>query len=134
MSKSASSAWAEQYYNGSLHSLYWSLREFDVIKDPEYIPGNHEVLAASIEIKRAGAEDFATAETRLLYPDWTYSFYIPFSDWDLTQGTYILRIKYLGGPFVPSDGKIRLSLDSDPVYIKLTVDAEGKISAEEISG
>jgi len=40
----------------------------------------------------------------------------------------------LNAPHTYRDGKIRLGLDSDPLYFKLTVDSEGEISAEEISG
>jgi hypothetical protein len=100
---------------------------------------NNGILGAGLEIKYAGAEDF-TAVSKVNYiggPAWFFGITIYSSG--LPQGTHTARLKHLGGPFVQyrplwENGKIRLSLDSQPLYFKVTVDANGEIKTEEIRG
>jgi len=118
------------YYNGSLSSFSWLDGRY---LDGRYLDGRYiKVLGASCEVKYTGVEDFAVIMiVDFLEPPHTMYIIQPFAG-GLTQGTHFLRLKHLGGPFI-KEGEIRLSLDSEPVYYKLAVDSEGKISAEEFS-
>jgi hypothetical protein len=104
---------------------------------------NEGILGAGIEIKYAGTENF----TAVLIGDFIgppgHLFSLELRRLGLTQGTYTIRIRYLGGPYVHwerldwaflqrNKGTIKLSSDSHPLNFKLTVDSEGKMSAERI--
>jgi hypothetical protein len=116
--------------------------EFKVDGQPAF-PTYDGILGAVLEIKYTGAEDF----TAVSIEDWigppTGMFIVAlYPSFSLTQGTHTVRIRYLGGPFVQWEAgtlwnldkaTIRLSLDSQSLYFKLTVDPDGKMSAEEIS-
>ena len=91
------------------------------------------ILGAGVEAKYAGAEDFRAVKIRDFTggPYWLFDIYLP--DYYLPQGTHILKIRHIGGPFLNMNNEICLSLDSEPLYFKVTVDSKGNISSEEVS-
>lgn len=90
------------------------------------------ILGAGAEVKRPGTDDFIVAKIQDYYSYPDCFFYIYLRDLKLIQGVNILRISHLGGPFF-YDGKIRLSLDSEPIYFNATVDSEGNVTAIEVN-
>ena len=103
------------------------------------------ILGAGFEVKNAETDDFKSVSIANFTggPYWHFSLLGPYY-LKSTPGTYIARIKHLGGPFVkrgpwnPSyaetESEIYFSLDSKPVYLKITVDSNGKVTGEEING
>ena len=101
---------------------------------PSYILRNNGILGAGLEIKYAGTVDFKAVSISDFIGAHYLTFNINLPNLGTTQGAHILRIKHLGGPFVRDNKEIRLSLDSDPLYFRLTVDSESEIiDVEEIS-
>ena len=105
---------------------------------------NNGILGAGFEIKYDGAEDFTAVSINDFTGGPVWKFFLDLHYLSLPQGTHIAKIRHIGGPFVQWDaadfafiqkdeGTIKLSVDSEPLYFKLTVDKEDKISAEEIS-
>ena len=120
---------------------------FEHLKDidsPSFELRNNGIFGAGVEVKSTVEEDFKAVWISDFIGGPAWFFDINFVYLHLAQGTHVLRVKYLGGPFVKwdpwnslyiqkYDGEIQLSLDSQPLYFKLTVDSEGNFSAEEIS-
>lgn len=92
------------------------------------------ILGAGIEIKRPNSEDFVVEKISDYIPEPYCLFGIVIKDLNLTQGLNILRIKHLGGAFLQSDNKIRLSEDSSEIYFNITVDFDGNITEIEQMG
>jgi len=136
------------HYDDGLIGLDW---RFDKLEDGTgesitFLVRNNGILGACLEVKYAGSEVFEIFAILKFTPEPYCKFSVQtyhLKNMGLTQGTHIIRLKHLGGPFVQwntqqsslkkEDCKILCSLDSTPLYYKLTVDLEGKIIAEEIS-
>ena len=88
------------------------------------------VLGVGVEIKHPDAEDFAYSKILNYIPEPACFFNVHFPDLNFIQGTNIIRIMHLGGPFVQNE-KVRLSLNSEAVYFNVTIDAEGKATQVE---
>ena len=92
------------------------------------------VLEASLESKAIGTDDFILIWQFAERAPPFNGFHLLLSSSYLGQGTHILRLKHLGGPFIQEGKKIRLSLDSDPLYYMITIDSNGSITNfEQIS-
>ena len=125
-----------EYYFNSINDSYirWAFKKFPSYEPPFSYFYKNWILGVGVEIKYAGAEDFAAVNISNCNMYDTYAYYnINFQDLGLTQGTHILRIRHIGGPFVNDKKEIGLSLDSLPLYFKVTAGSNGKIDAEEIS-
>ena len=92
------------------------------------------ILGTNIEIKRVGEQEFTLETIRNRIGGALGNLHqLSLSPLDLrlNQGISILRISYIGGPFW-HQGEIRISLDSEPVYITLEVDMDGNIAVLSI--
>ena len=84
-------------------------------------------LGVSVEIRRTGTDEFAILPPRdRIMSD---SFAINFVDLGLVQGTNILRISHIGGPYF-WNAEISKSITSEPTYIILTKNYNGNISVQ----
>lgn len=90
------------------------------------------ILGARVEIKRPNSENFVLEKIRDYIPEPACFFDIHFPDLNLRQGINVLKIQHLGGPFMNSDNRIQLSIDSDAIYFNITVDSDGNVTTVEI--
>ncbi|MCL2797529.1 MAG: hypothetical protein FWD58_05705 [Firmicutes bacterium] len=91
------------------------------------------LMGVLVEVKRVDDQDFVPAvmKTNSVHEHSQNFEHVFFDRLNLTQGINVLRLTFLGGPFV-WENAIRLSSDSEPLYFNLVLDADGNVAEQEV--
>jgi len=111
--------------------ISWSFTELKNGNEISYDPYRIGVLGGVVEIKRTDSDVFDAIAIRDFIPAPAWFFYVHFPDLKLIQGTSIIRVSHIGGPYLQNE-KIHLSINSEPVYFRVTLEVYGNFIVEKI--